>query len=440
MAALLFGGLVALAQGDRGAVPNVRLSSASPGELTISWDAPDPAPSDYRVIWAEQGLDFLSYKNSNEANRGNEYPSGEKRSITLTGLTKGETFKVMARARYTSGGRNNGPWSGPWTDTVTAQVQDDPPAAPTGLTASQVAHDSVTLTWTAPSRGTVTGYRVLRGTDANSLSAIAQDTGSAGAEYTDSTVAAETTYHYAVLALSADGDGAQSNTASATTPAPPKKREDNRVSPRQTVPTSITLVSNTGQTSGGVGSLGSHDQAQAFTTGDNSAGYTLTSVLVVFQLLGTASTNYVVSIRNDSSGAPGTSVGALMGPASLTTRSTFTASGSGLTLSANTTYFFMIDSSAGDSQTQPRIQILTTRIREPSLAGALPTEVSIETGPPLAHGPLSANPRKSRSRARRFPTPPRPRSHRPRRTARPWSSPSTKTWPRPPRWPTAPSR
>ena len=120
------------------------------------------------------------------------------------------------------------------------------------------------------------------------------------------------------------------------------------MSPRQTVPTSITLVSNTGQTSGGVGSLGSHDQAQAFTTGDNSAGYTLTSVLVVFQLLGTASTNYVVSIRNDSSGAPGTLVGALMGPATLTTRSTFTASGSGLTLSADTTYFFMIDSSAGD--------------------------------------------------------------------------------------------
>ena len=199
IASLLLGGLIAQAQSDNGAVPNLRLSSAGPGELTISWDAPDPAPSDYRVIWAEQSLDFLSYKNSNEAGRGNEYPSGEKRSITLTGLTKGETFKVMVRARYTSGGRNNGPWSGPWTDTVTARVKDDPPAAPTGLTASQVAHDSVTLTWTAPSRGTVTGYRVLRGTDANSLSAIAQDTGGAGAEYTDSIVAAETTYYYATL-------------------------------------------------------------------------------------------------------------------------------------------------------------------------------------------------------------------------------------------------
>ena len=226
MAALLLGGPVALAQSDRGAVPNLRLSSASPGELTISWDAPDPAPSDYRVNWAEQSLDFLSYKNSNEANRGNEYASGEKRSITLTGLTKGETFKVMARARYTSGGQNNGAWSGPWTATVTTRVKDDPPAAPTGLAASQVAHDSVTLTWTDPEDTSITGYRVLRGTDANSLIAIAQDTGSAGTEYTDSTVAAETTYYYAVLALSADGNGAQSTAVSATTPAAPGSQEE----------------------------------------------------------------------------------------------------------------------------------------------------------------------------------------------------------------------
>ena len=113
------------------------------------------------------------------------------------------------------------------------RVKDDPPAAPTGLTAPQVAHDSVTLTWTAPSRGTVTGYRVLRGVDTNSLSAIAADTGSTGTEYTDSTVAAETAYHYAVLALSPDGGGAQSTTASATTPAEPGSKKENRVVTRQ---------------------------------------------------------------------------------------------------------------------------------------------------------------------------------------------------------------
>ena len=207
------------AQASNGAVPNLQLSSASPGELTIAWDAPDPTPSDYRLIWAEQSLDFLSYKNSNEANRGNEYPSGSERSITLTGLTKGFTFKVKSRARYTSGGDNDGAWSGPWTDTVTARVKDDLPTAPTGLTASQVAHDSVTINWAAPSQGTVTSYRVMRGTETGSLSTIEEDTGNIDVEYTDSTVAAETTYYYAVLALSQDGDGVQSTTVSTTTPA-----------------------------------------------------------------------------------------------------------------------------------------------------------------------------------------------------------------------------
>ena len=204
-------------------VPDLRLSSTTAGQLTISWDAPNPSPSDYRIVWAKQDLDFPSYSAANEANRGNEYPSGDETSITITGLSGGSTFKVKARSRYTSGGDNNGPWSGPWTDTVTARVKDDLPTAPTGLTVSQVAHDSVTLSWTAPSSGsTVAGYRVLRGADADSLSTITQDTGNTTVEYTDSTVAAETTYHYAVLALSQDGDGAQSATTSATTPAAPQ--------------------------------------------------------------------------------------------------------------------------------------------------------------------------------------------------------------------------
>ena len=56
IAIILLGAMTAQAQS--GAVPNLELSSASPGALTISWDAPDPAPSDYRIIWAKQDLDF----------------------------------------------------------------------------------------------------------------------------------------------------------------------------------------------------------------------------------------------------------------------------------------------------------------------------------------------------------------------------------------------
>ena len=86
-------------------------------------------------------------------------------------------------------------------------VQNDPPAAPTGLTASRTSHDSLTLTWDDPQDANITGYQVLRGNDAESLSTIVSDTGSASTEYTDATVTAETTYFYAVQALSPDGNG-----------------------------------------------------------------------------------------------------------------------------------------------------------------------------------------------------------------------------------------
>ena len=217
------------------AIPSIGVSGGT-DSISVVWTAPTEAPYDYRLAWGLAG-GYIGYAASNTSTAGNAYPGWSATSYTISGLDPG-TYRVKLRARYDG---SAGSWKAASSVVVTGdappvvvvvpdptaepepptseQQQADPPAAPTGLTASQVAHDSVTLTWTAPSSGsTVTGYKVLRGTDANSLSAIAQDTGSAGAEYTDSTVAAETTYHYAVLALSQDGDGAQSATASATTP------------------------------------------------------------------------------------------------------------------------------------------------------------------------------------------------------------------------------
>ena len=131
VAALLLAGLVAPAGGSsvRGAFANLQLVSSVPGELTISWDLPDPQPSDYRIMWAEEGLGFLSYRFANEALRGNEYPDGEALSVTLTGLTEGATYKVKARSRYSRGGWNNSRWSGPWSNEVTASVSVTAPVA-----------------------------------------------------------------------------------------------------------------------------------------------------------------------------------------------------------------------------------------------------------------------------------------------------------------------
>ena len=206
------------AQG-RGALTGLTLSSESPGQLVISWDAPDPAPTDYRVAWARSELGFLSYRFDNEKHRGNEHPAGDRTSITPTGLQKGATYKAHARTRHQP--ENGPPWSGPWTEVVSARVKDDPPPAPTGLTTSSVTHNQVRLAWNAATAGSVTGYRILRGTTADSLETLEDDTGSRVPAYTDGTVAHSTTYFYAVIAIGMDGISPQSSAATATTTNPP---------------------------------------------------------------------------------------------------------------------------------------------------------------------------------------------------------------------------
>ena len=95
-------------------------------------------------------------------------------------------------------------------------------------------------------------------------------------------MAPETAYHYAVLARSANGEGAQSDIISATTPAAPKSKEQPRRSgARQDTPIPpVILVSNLSQTANQNATY-SRDHGQAFTTGSNSTGYSVTSVTIV---------------------------------------------------------------------------------------------------------------------------------------------------------------
>ena len=117
------------------------------------------------------------------------------------------------------------------------------------------------------------------------------------------------------------------------------------------------LVSNMGQTSGDRSSLNAEDMAQAFTTGDNAAGYTITGVEVVFTRI-SADVTYGVGIwssdeevdaaaDSDTHDEPHASVGTLtcptLTPTTVDTVVECTASGIGL--AANTTYVWVIDSS-----------------------------------------------------------------------------------------------
>ena len=46
---------VAQTQAADGAMTGVTLTSGSPGTLTVSWNTPSPAPTDYRLRWAPVG-------------------------------------------------------------------------------------------------------------------------------------------------------------------------------------------------------------------------------------------------------------------------------------------------------------------------------------------------------------------------------------------------
>ena len=78
----------------------------------------------------------------------------------------------------------------------------------------------MSLSWDDPQNSSITGYRIWRGPDADNLTELVSDTGSASTSYTDDTVSAETAYRYAVAAINAHGAGPQFQTGITTLAAP----------------------------------------------------------------------------------------------------------------------------------------------------------------------------------------------------------------------------
>ena len=107
------------------------------------------------------------------------------------------------------------------------------------------------------------------------------------------------------------------------------------------------LVSNVGQTRSGSLGLDTHEGAQAFTTGDNSDGYTVTSIGLDMSSGANPTFNFTVGIwTNSNSNLPGSSLVTLTQPASLILGvNEFTTSG--IELAANTTYWVVVDSDGG---------------------------------------------------------------------------------------------
>ena len=119
--------------------------------------------------------------------------------------------------------------------------------------------------------------------------------------------------------------------------------------------TTVTLISNTGQSNSTEGTIRGADRSQQFTTGGNSQGYRLTSVDIDFSSIcsGTCTEpTYTVEIySNTGSNTPDASLGILTNPTLAGKTNTFNTTGEGIYLAASTSYFVVIDTSASGTGT-----------------------------------------------------------------------------------------
>ena len=145
-------------------------------------------------------------------------------SLTYTLVDADEGRAIRVKVSFTDDAGNDESMTSAATDAVAAAEPAEPPAKPTGLSAT-ATHDQVTLTWDDPGDDSITGYVVLRRVRVNdqggNFSVLVANTGTAAATYTDDTVVAETTYTYRIKAINGAGTSERSRWVHIDIPAAP---------------------------------------------------------------------------------------------------------------------------------------------------------------------------------------------------------------------------
>jgi fibronectin type 3 domain-containing protein len=189
----------------------------------------DPPPAAPTGLTATAGLksvsldwndntepDLASYNVKRSTTAGGPYSQVANvtvSSYTDNGLTAGTTYYYVVTAVDT-GAHESG-----ISNEASATPYDNPPAAPSGLTANAVSCSQINLAWTDNSDNE-TSFKIERSPDGSAFSQIAS-VGANVTTYSDTTVSASTTYWYRVRAANSYGNSGYSNTASAATPACP---------------------------------------------------------------------------------------------------------------------------------------------------------------------------------------------------------------------------
>jgi len=135
-------------------------------------------------------------------------------SYTDTGLTSGTTFFYRVSAYNLNG--NSG-----FSNTASATTTEEPPAGPSNLSAVASSSAQIDLHWQDNSNNEA-GFRVERSDTGYAPWTEITDLGANTTTFSDSSLAAGTTYYYRVSAYNPAGSSGASNIALATTDEPPQ--------------------------------------------------------------------------------------------------------------------------------------------------------------------------------------------------------------------------
>ena len=197
-------------------------NSPATGAPTISGTAQvgETLTADTSDIADDDGLNNVQYEYQWLADDA-DISGATGSTYTLADADEGKAIKV--EVSFTDDAGNEETLSSAATDAVAAEPSE-PPDKPKGLDAT-ATHDSVTLTWDDPQDDSITGYVILRRVRVNDqggdFSVLVANTGSAATTYTDSEVAASTTYTYRIKAINEHGVSERSRWVHIDTPAPP---------------------------------------------------------------------------------------------------------------------------------------------------------------------------------------------------------------------------
>ena len=196
---------------------NISLVSTTSSSVKISWTA------------STDNVGVAGYKiYRNGSLTGNTTAT----SYTDTGLTPSTAYSYTVAA-YDAAGNTSAKSSPPLTATTASAADTTPPSVPKNVALVSTTSSSISLTWTASTDNVgVAGYKIFR--NGTLVASVRQNS------YTDTGLAASTTYSYAVAAF----DAAANTSAQSSPPLSATTGSTSDTTP-PSVPTNVVLVSKT---------------------------------------------------------------------------------------------------------------------------------------------------------------------------------------------------